>query len=75
MLIESAAQAKREAVARLRDNRRINELEFAYSPSTLAVGCRWDDCFPFRVFNTGYPMYQRSEEVQDWVSVGKGLAA
>ena len=65
-------QAKQEAQARLRDNRRVNDAEFAYSPKTGAVGIRWDESQIFRVFNVHYPMYKRSEEVQDWISVGKG---
>ena len=68
-------QAKREAMARLRDNRRINDAEFAYSPSTGAVGIGWYESGMFRVFNVNYPMYKRSEVVSDWVSVGKGTAA
>lgn len=67
--------ALREAKARLQDNRRINDAEFAYSPSTQAVGMRWHESQMFRVFNTQYPMYKRSEEVVDWVSVGKGIKA
>jgi hypothetical protein len=68
----NSTQARREALARLRDNRRINDAEFAYSPSTGAVGIRWRMDTIFRVFNVHYPMYKRSEEVTDWVSVGKG---
>ena len=64
--------AQREAKARLNDNRRINDAEFAYSPTTGAVGIRWDESQIFRVFNVHYPMYKRSEDVTDWVSVGKG---
>jgi hypothetical protein len=67
-----AKQAKREALARLRDNQRINDAEFSYSPSTGAVGIRWEDSQIFRVFNVNYPMYRQSESVTDWVSVGKG---
>jgi hypothetical protein len=66
--------AKREATARFNDNKRLNDAEFAYSPLTGAVGIRWDESQSFRVFNTQYPMYRRSEEVKDWVSVGKGVA-
>lgn len=69
----TARKAKREAKARLRDNRRINDAEFAYSPSTCAVGIRWNESEIFRVFNVHYPMYRKSELVVDWVSVGKGL--
>ena len=69
----NAEQAKREAIARLKDNRRINDAEFAFSPATGAVGMRWCEDTIFRVFNTHYPMYRRSEDVTDWVSVGKGL--
>ena len=71
-LIFDARQARIEAQARLRDNRRINDAEFAYSPSTGAVGIRWSIESLFRVFNVRYPMYGESEQVQDWVSVGKG---
>ena len=45
----TARKAKREAKARLRDNRRINDAEFAYSPSTCAVGIRWNESEIFRV--------------------------
>lgn len=72
MTITSAIQAQREAKARLADNRRINDAEFAYSPSTFAVGMRWSEDQIFRVFNVHYPMYKRNEDVTDWVSVGKG---
>ena len=74
-------QAKREALSVLRDNRRLNDSEYAYSPSTGAVGMRWPGMLLspsdeiFRVFNTHYPMYKRNEEVTDWVSVGKGNRA
>jgi len=64
--------AQREAKAILNANRRINDAEFAYSPTTGAVGIRWDESQIFRVFNVHYPMYKRSEDVTDWVSVGKG---
>ena len=64
--------AKREALARLRDNQRINDAEFAYSPSTGAVGIRWEESQMFRVFSIHYPMYGYSACVRDWVSVGKG---
>jgi hypothetical protein len=67
--------AKREAKARLRDSCAINDAEFAYSPTTSAVGIRWESSEPFRVFNVNYPMYRRSDEVADWVSVGKGQHA
>jgi hypothetical protein len=73
--LKTAKQAMREALSRLRDNRRINNAEFAYSPSTCAVGIRWDESQIFLVFNVHYPMYRRSEEVTDWVSVGKGTKA
>lgn len=72
MRIQSAEMAKREAERRLRDNRKLNDAEFGYSPGTLAVGIRWDDTKPFRVFNEHYPMYGCDERVTDWVSVGKG---
>jgi hypothetical protein len=71
--IASADDAKREALARLRDNRLNNDAEFAYSPTTCAVGIRWDEFESFRVFNRYYPMYGYSARVTDWVSVGKGL--
>jgi hypothetical protein len=69
----TAAQAKREAMSCLRDNRRINDCEFAYSPLTGAVGCRWTEDSIFRVFNVRYPMYGQNEEITDWMSVGKGI--
>jgi hypothetical protein len=72
MTITTATQAQREAKARLADNRRINDAEFAYSPSTCAVGMRWSEDQIFLVFNVHYPMYKRNEDVTDWVSVGKG---
>jgi hypothetical protein len=72
---KSRTWAEREAKSRLRDNYKINDAEFAYSPSTGAVGIRWDESQIFRVFNIYYPMYHRSEEVTDWVSVGKGTYA
>lgn len=73
--------AEREAKARLRDNRRWNDCEFAYSPSTGAVGCRWNDetetsesfHLQYRIFNVNYPMYGRGDDVHDWVSVGRGI--
>jgi hypothetical protein len=68
----TSAQAKQEAISCLRDNRRINDAEFAYSPSTGSVGIRWHVESIFRVFNVRYPMYGQSEDVTDWVSVGKG---
>lgn len=64
---------RREALARLRDNRSVNDSEYAYSPSTQAVGVRHSEGQIFRVFNVGYPMYGRNKEVTDWVSVGKGM--
>jgi len=67
-------QARREALNHLRDNRKLNDAEFAYSPLTCAVGIRWD-AEPYRVFNIYYPMYKKSEFVTDWVSVGKGIKA
>jgi hypothetical protein len=63
---------KQEAIRCLRDNQRINDAEFAYSPKTGAVGIRWSEDQIFRVFNIHYPMYGRNDEVNDWVSVGKG---
>jgi len=73
----TAEQARREAVATLRMQDRLNPegggCEHAYSPSTGAVGMRnegEEDDSPFRVFNVTYPMYRRSDEVTDWVSVG-----
>lgn len=71
----NAEEAKREAQSCLKDNERINDAEFAYSPSTGAVGIRWPGDTYFRVFNVRYPMYGRSEEVKDWISVGKGWKA
>jgi hypothetical protein len=70
--IRNAQDAKREASRCLRDNKRINDAEFAYSPNTFAVGIRWSEDQIFRVFNIFYPMYKRNDEVSDWVSVGKG---
>ncbi len=78
----TAKQAKREALSTLRQQDRLNPpgngCEHAYSPSTGAVGMRNegdtrgldDQLVPFRVFNVTYPMYRRSDEVTDWVSVG-----
>jgi len=71
--ITSKAHARREALARKRDQGGLNydeTMEFAYSPSTFAVGCRHDPETQFRVFNLHYPMYGRNDEVTDWVSVG-----
>lgn len=48
----------------------VEDFEFAYSPSTGAVGIRNYEGDTFRVFNEGYPMYGNSEQVKDWVSVG-----
>lgn len=65
--------AKREAIRRKRENSGLNRddtTEFAYSPSTGAVGIRNWDGDVFRVFNVDYPMYGKSAEVVDWVSVG-----
>ena len=78
-MLKDAAWAKREALARKRDQGGLNPvetLEFAYSPNTGAVGCRSNfqgihtDGGSFRVFNLNYPMYGRNDEVTDWVSVG-----
>lgn len=65
--------ARSEAKRRLQDNRKLNNAEFAYSPSTQAVGVRWDEDSIFRVFNISYPMYGKSEQVTDWISVGRGI--
>jgi hypothetical protein len=71
-MLTLAKQAEREARSCLRDNQRINDAEFAYSPSTGAVGIRWHESQLFRVFNIHYPMYGKNEDVTDWVSVGIG---
>ena len=65
--------ARAEARRRLSWDRKLNSLEWAYSPSTGAVGERWEDGNPFRICNVNYPMYGRADEVTDWVSVGKGI--
>lgn len=45
-------------------------IEWAYSPSTGAVGMRGDASEAFRIPNVRYPMFGRAELVADWVSVG-----
>ena len=68
-----AWDAKAEAEKRRRMNCGLNfddTTEFAYSPSTGALGIRNFDTDEYRVFNVNYPMYGRSSEVSDWVSVG-----
>lgn len=75
--------AKREARAVLRDSHGLNSghvAELAYSPAFGTFGMRWsahvgDDSRPFRVFQTDWPMHGRSDEVTDWVSVGRARAA
>jgi len=84
--IRSAKEAR--AVARL--ERSLNNFlnapgsqqEYAYSPSTWAVGFRWQfwreagpdhPLYPFRICNIHYPMFGRANEVTDWVSVGDTL--
>ena len=79
----SAQWAKREAMARLRDQHGLNRghvWESAYSPLHGTVGMRWseypgDDRQPFRVFNLNYPLHNASELVRDWVSVGRAREA
>lgn len=74
----TATEARREATSVLRAQDGLNAepglMELAYSPLTGAVGMRWvwdgEPDGSFRVFNTRYPMYGRSEDVSDWVSVG-----
>ena len=80
-----AAIARREASARLHESHRLNvgpgQPEYAYTPSTGAIGVRFQDPTEpewsarqvFRVFNIYYPMYGRSEQVRDWVSVGMAI--
>ena len=81
-LLENARQARNEARARLRGQNGLNGvgegIEFAYSPSTFAVGMRWqfeEGGSGFRVFNIYYPMHGRNDEVMDWVSVGMSTPA
>jgi hypothetical protein len=74
--ITTAAEAWHEAVARRKEQNYLNReetMEFAYSPSTFAVGCRHDDAKRFRVFNVRYPMYGNDDGINDWVSVGRAL--
>ena len=82
--IDTSSKARREAVRRLREQRECNRAakqgpmhEYAYSPSTFAVGIRpfdWSDWSPprdrFRVFNVHYPRYRDDDGIGDWVSVG-----
>lgn len=75
-----AKEACQRAMRRRRENNGLNNgerAEFAYSPSTGAVGMRWtredgtaEPNDPFRVFNYNDPMWGRSEFVTDWKSVG-----
>lgn len=74
---ESPRTARGEARKRLAMQRECGPngsgMEWAYSPSTGAVGMRWVDADPpqtFRVPNIHYPMFGLSEYVTDWVSVG-----
>lgn len=71
--------ARREALARKRDNNGLNVgtvLELAYSPTYQTVGCRWTEPATgwvsgrFQVFNLNYPLHGRCECIDDWVSVG-----
>lgn len=67
-------EAEATAIQRRKDNSNLNfndETEYAFSPSTFAVGMRNWPGEPFRVFNVNYPMYGKSDQVQDWVSVGQ----
>ncbi len=71
--MEAKVYGKREALRVLALNHGLNSdvtIELGYSPSTGAVGCRWDPSKRFGVFNLNYPMHGRSDEVTDWVSVG-----
>lgn len=76
MSIES--KARTEAIARKTDNDRNNppggQCEWAYSPSTGAVGMREAETVcgrgAFRIINIHYPMYGKAHLVADWVSVG-----
>jgi hypothetical protein len=76
--------AEREARKRLRWQSGLNpgadQIEYAFSPSTQAVGMRqvnedlgWVSDRGFRVFNIHYPMYGKAWLVSDWVSVGVTL--
>jgi hypothetical protein len=68
---------KQEAIRRRNDqdnNNAEEDMEFAYSPSTGAVGCRLHGGARFGVFNVNYPMYGKSEMVADWISVGVARA-
>lgn len=76
---ESPRTARGEARKRLSLQRECGiagaGMEWAYSPSTGAVGMRWVESGeetpqPFRVPNVNYPMHGQSERVSDWVSVG-----
>ena len=64
--------ARREALARLRMNRRLNNAEFAYSPRHETVGIRWSEDQSFKVFNVNHPCYKADDFISDWISVGKG---
>lgn len=44
--------------------------EYAYSPSTGAVGMRWEPDGTFKIDNIYYPHHGDNESVTDWVSVG-----
>ena len=72
--------ANYEALRRRKDNARLNPLgqciQFAYSPTFNTVGCKWEDERPesgFRIFNVHYPMFGRSEEVNDWIALAPCL--
>lgn len=76
--MDTATKARREAISRLRDNSNLNPLggqcEWAYSPSTGAVGMREAELHNrghYRIINTGYPMYGKAHLVTDWISVGE----
>lgn len=81
-MFKTALEAKQEAIQSREDQSFLNFadaegscFEFAYSPSTFAVGIRSTNAKGehdgnFRIFNINYPMYERDDEVKDWISVG-----
>lgn len=81
-MFNTALSAKQEAIQRRDDQSFLNFadaegscFEYAYSPSTFAVGIRSTNAKGehdgiFRIFNIDYPMYGQDEKVTDWVSVG-----
>lgn len=70
---EPARTARQEARKRQMDQDGLNAyetMEFAYSPTTGAVGLRHSPDKPFCVFNVHYPLYRKDDGVRDWVSIG-----